>query len=117
MEVSVQNLPGYAGEGMVYPYILRLVELDGTPAEVHLALPGQTLKALQTDLLGRALPEKPTVENIPAATHYAFGSRISLKLRPYEIATLYLDLELGRKVYRDLDAERGVWATVHKVDE
>lgn len=117
MEVAVQNLADYAGEGMVYPYILRLVELDGTPAEVHLALPGRTLKALQTDLLGRALPEKPTVENSPATTKYGLGSHISLKLRPYEIATLYLDLELGRKVYRDLDAERGVWATAHKAKE
>jgi alpha-mannosidase len=36
-------------------------------------------------------------------------------MRPYEIATLYLDLELGRKVARDLDAHRSVWATVHRV--
>jgi alpha-mannosidase len=37
-------------------------------------------------------------------------------MRPFEIATLYLDIEEGRKIYRDLDAERQVWATAHKVN-
>jgi len=41
---------------------------------------------------------------------------IRVPMRPYEIATIYLDLVPGRKVARDLDAKREVWATVHRVD-
>src|SRR5262249_38136304 len=44
-------------------------------------------------------------------------SRLAVALRPYEIATIYLDLELGRKVARDLDAHRSVWATAHRAGE
>jgi hypothetical protein len=40
---------------------------------------------------------------------------VTLPLRAYEIATLYLDLELGRKRSRNLDEYRHVWATVHRV--
>jgi alpha-mannosidase len=35
-------------------------------------------------------------------------------MRPREIATIMADLVLGRKQWRDLDAKRQVWATVHK---
>jgi len=35
-------------------------------------------------------------------------------MRPYEIATVYLDLAEGRKQFRDLDAKREIWATVHR---
>jgi alpha-mannosidase len=44
-------------------------------------------------------------------------SELAVELRPHEIATLYIDLVLGRKVGRDLDAHRSVWATVHRVNE
>jgi hypothetical protein len=40
-----------------------------------------------------------------------------VELRPDDIATLYLDLVLGRKAARDLDAYRPVWATVHRAGE
>ncbi len=117
MEVAGEGLTSYAGLGIKHPYILRLVELDGAPAEVQISLPGKTLAARQTNVLGQSLPNEPQVENKPTSDQYGYGSQISLSLRPYEIATLYLDLELGHKVYRDLDAERGVWATVHKINE
>jgi alpha-mannosidase len=35
-------------------------------------------------------------------------------MRPREIATIYADLVMGRKQWRDLDAKRNVWATVHR---
>lgn len=117
MEVSGEGLHNYAGAGMKYPYILRLVELDGTPANVHINLPGRVLAALRANLLGQIQEEIPQIEELKTSDRYGFGSQVSLDLRAYEIATLYLDLELGRKVYRDLDAERGVWATVHKINE
>ena len=42
------------------------------------------------------------------------AARLRFKMRPYEIATLYLDIVPGRKQFRDLDAKREVWATVHR---
>jgi alpha-mannosidase len=42
-------------------------------------------------------------------------SELAVALRPHEIATIYLDLPLGRKVGRDLDAHRSVWATIHRI--
>ena len=36
--------------------------------------------------------------------------RVPIALGPHAIATVYLDLEMGRKVYRDLDSRRHVWA-------
>ncbi|MBI5707132.1 MAG: hypothetical protein HZC36_09105 [Armatimonadetes bacterium] len=42
---------------------------------------------------------------------------LRFKMRPYEIATVYADLVPGRKQFRDLDAMRKVWATVHRVEE
>ena len=35
-------------------------------------------------------------------------------MRPNEVATIMADLVMGRKEFRDLDAKREVWATVHK---
>lgn len=44
-------------------------------------------------------------------------SSVSFSMRPCEIATIYADLELGRKQWRDLDAKRSVWATIHKTPQ
>jgi hypothetical protein len=41
---------------------------------------------------------------------------VTLPLRAYEIATLYLDLEVGCMRSRNLDNYRHLWATVHRVD-
>jgi hypothetical protein len=43
-------------------------------------------------------------------------SAVTAPLRAYEIATLYLDLELGCMRSRNLDKYRHVWATAHRVD-
>ena len=101
----------FAGRGMGYPYVLRLVELDGLATKATLDLPGRVV-AYRTDLLG----ERPVA--VPVTPHGgaqagAPDSRLCLSLRPYEIATLYLDLVQGRKVTRDLDSHRSVWATSH----
>ena len=44
-------------------------------------------------------------------------SQIEFEINPYEIVTLYLDMVYGRKVPRNLDDHRSVWATVHRVEE
>ncbi|MGE5224137.1 MAG: glycosyl hydrolase-related protein, partial [Omnitrophica WOR_2 bacterium] len=116
MEDTGKDVQDYAGAGMEYPYILRLVELDGEPQAVSLALPGKTRQAYKTNLLGAIQEELPVSYQERPDRHESI-SRLDVSLRSHEIATLYLDLELGRKVYRDLDAERQVWATVHRVDE
>ena len=41
-------------------------------------------------------------------------SAVRFRMRPREIATIYADLVMGRKQWRDLDAKREVWATVHR---
>ena len=41
-------------------------------------------------------------------------SQVKFRMRPREIATVYADMVMGRKEYRDLDAKREVWATVHR---
>ncbi len=44
-------------------------------------------------------------------------SQVRFRMRPREIATVYADMVMGRKEYRDLDAKREVWATVHRETE
>jgi alpha-mannosidase len=44
-------------------------------------------------------------------------SAVTFAMRPREIATIMCDMVLGRKEWRDLDAKREVWATVHREDE
>jgi alpha-mannosidase len=41
-------------------------------------------------------------------------SQVRFRMRPREIATVMCDMVMGRKQWRDLDAKREVWATVHK---
>jgi alpha-mannosidase len=115
-EEAGAGIAGYAGAGMGFPYVLRLVELNGAQTTARVSLPGPVPAAYRANLLGEH-PEPLAVTE--AATPEGAGPRwseVELALRPYEIATLYLDLELGRKVNRDLDAHRGVWATVHRVE-
>lgn len=97
----------YAGLGMGHPYVLRLAEFDGVGGEVRVRVPGTPARAYQTDLLGRIRAELAVDE----------GNLLRVVLKPFEIATLYMDLVEGRKVFRDLDAHREVWATVHRVEE
>ena len=102
---------------MGYPYILRLVELDGQATTAHVRLAGPVAAAYRANLLGEIVePLATSPAEAPIAGPIAW-SALKIALRPHEIATIYLDLELGRKVGRDLDAHRSVWATVHRVGE
>lgn len=190
---SGRDLENYAGRGMGYPYVIRLVEFDGLESEVELTLPGPIAKAFKTNLMGEPelelepeagsepLPRRasgndeggvgegdagaagprnlhplaptrsgegggdhpepppPTPsssgagggdeENLhpqpppPLASLQGEGATsftwqtLRFHMRPYEIATVYADLVPGRKQFRDLDAMRKVWATVHRVEE
>lgn len=122
-DYSGRDLESYAGRGMGYPYILRLVEYDGLESEVELTIAGPVAKAFKTNLLGEIeedlIPERgddtkltPYPEQLKPFKIEA--ALIKFKMRPYEIATLYLDIVPGRKQVRDLDAKREVWATVHR---
>jgi alpha-mannosidase len=115
----------YAGEGVEYPFIVRLVELEGLEGEVDLIVAGPVAKAFKANLLGQ-IEQELTPEAADPDALYAtpeelspFGivpQRLRFSMRANEIATLYLDLIPGRKQTRDLDAKREIWATVHRVD-
>jgi alpha-mannosidase len=101
---------GYVGRGMGHPLVVRLVEFDGVRTEVELEVAGTVAAAYGSDLLGergRPLDVEPCDG----------GSRVRLALDPYQIATVYVDVVEARKVARDLDARREVWAQVHRRDE
>jgi alpha-mannosidase len=79
------------------PFVLRLVEFDGRPADVVVRLPGPIARAARTDLMGEVLAElEPTTARAPFGPAQMPWSALRLRLGPHEIATLYLDLELGR---------------------
>jgi len=117
---SGRDLEEYAGRGMGYPFVLRLVEFDGIECEAEITLPGPIAAALKTNLLGEPLialsaePADPPPGNSPEAAALFEWQKVRVPVRPYEIVTLYLDLVPGRKQPRDLDAKRSVWATVHR---
>jgi alpha-mannosidase len=116
-ESAGAQLDSYAGAGMAYPYVLRLVELDGRATTARVWLAGSVAAAYRTNLLGEiGEPLAASPAEAPIGGPIAW-SALDVLLRPHEIATIYLDLELGRKVSRDLDAHRSVWATVHRVAE
>jgi alpha-mannosidase len=145
---SGEHLPAWAGHRMFresggacdHPYVVRLVEWDGKPAEVTLKLPGPIALAAKTNLLGEVFDRGATLRGAvsgscdsdtgwltpePASPpDWAASARLRgepipwfqlrFPMRPREIATLYADLVPGRKQWRDLDAKREVWATVHR---
>jgi len=98
-----------------YPYVLRLVEFNGQATTAHLHLPGKVVSARKTTLLGETIMPL-VVKPDSALAGLNEWSAIALELRPNEIATIYLDLELGRKTTRNLDMHRRVWATVHRTN-
>ncbi|MCS6849227.1 MAG: glycosyl hydrolase-related protein [Anaerolineae bacterium] len=102
-------------EHIRYPYVLRLVEFNGQATQVQLRLPSTIADARKTNLLGDTISRLTPTPAEPPLAGLSTWSAVTVEMRPYEIATLYLDLELGRKVTRDLDAHRDVWATVHRV--
>lgn len=113
-----KHVENYAGTGMGYPTILRLVEFNGDPADVTLQLAGPLAKAYKTNLLGQIQEEIPTEPcHTPDFGHPFEWSELKFKMNPREILTLYLDIVPARKQTRDLDAKREVWATVHRVED
>jgi alpha-mannosidase len=107
-------VPEYAGQGLGYPYVARLVEFNGEAANATVYVPGPLAAARQTNLLGRAASALPIVAAEAPLPGTGEWNAVLVALRPYEIATLYLDPVTGRKRTRDLDAHRHVWATVHR---
>lgn len=101
-DFSGKHVENYAGKGMGYPFVVRLVEFDGLEIEATLKVAGTVAKAYKTNHLGQILED--------------ITDSLKVKMRPYEIATIYLDIVEGRKQTRDLDAKREIWATVHRVE-
>jgi alpha-mannosidase len=113
-DVSGVHLPSYAGESWGYPYVARLVELNGQAATARVRVPGPLAAAVKTNLLGVAQTALAVGPAVPPLAGTGEWSSVVVELRPFEIATVYLDLVAGRKRTRDLDAHRHVWATLHK---
>lgn len=148
-EKDGEHLPHWAGHRMMresggactHPFVVRLVEWDGEPAEVILKFPGEIAMAAKTNLMGeviegradgwRATPDTCWLTpNSTEPPEWARGierpaggqgvgtllkwSQVRFTMRPREIATIMADLVMGRKQFRDLDAKREVWATVHR---
>lgn len=150
---SGEHLPHWAGHRMFeasgglcdHPFVIRLVEWDGQPAEVTLKLAGPVAMAAKANLLGEVLNERPRGAGIGPAGWSPLDTgwlectpceqpawaivggkpiefrgkpiewtQVRFAMRPREIATIYADMVMGRKQFRDLDAKREVWATVHK---
>ncbi|HRL11639.1 MAG TPA: glycosyl hydrolase-related protein [Aggregatilineales bacterium] len=104
----------YAGAGMGFPYVLRLVELDGVATEARVRLFGPVAAAYKTNLLGQI------EQTLDVSTQGDFPDEVStftIALRPYEIATVMFDAVHGRKQPRNLDAHRHIWSRVHRVGE
>ncbi|MFG0330227.1 MAG: hypothetical protein ACF8PN_10050 [Phycisphaerales bacterium] len=156
---SGEHFPEWAGHRMFresngacdHPFVVRLVEFNGEPAEVTLKLPGRVALAARTNLMGEVGAadghERPAIAGSsgfgPGETRWlevefprdppgwmaAFDhpiahngkelewSAVRFTMRPREIATIMADLVMGRKEWRDLDAKREVWATIHRTPE
>lgn len=121
-----KGLENYVALETEHPYVLRLVEFDGLDGEVRVTVPGPIAAAYKTNLLGEnGLPiqMEPGETGLLSdevellARHGIEAVTLAVPMRAFEIATLYLDIVPGRKVYRDLDAKREIWATVHRVEE
>lgn len=121
-----KGLKSYVELDTEHPYVLRLVESDGIPGIARVTVPGPVAAAFKTNLLGE---HGVVLETESADTrllsdetdllerHGIEAVTLHVPMRAYEIATVYLDIVPGRKQYRDLDAKREIWATVHRVGE
>lgn len=116
-EESGRGLNACAGAGMGFPYVLRLVELNGEDAMATVHVPGPVAAAFRTNLLGETIEPVVVSPGAAQSASPAEWSAFTLALRPHEIATVYLDLVYGRKMPRNLDDYRYVWATVHRVND
>ncbi len=98
---DAEHLPRHFAteRGVRDAFVVRLVEFDGRPADVLLRLPGPVARAARTNLLGQVLEElAPTAARAPFGVREIPWSAVRLALRAHEIATVMLDLELGRQV-------------------
>ncbi|MEZ0326386.1 MAG: transposase [Fimbriimonas sp.] len=109
---SSPNLVHYSASAFEadYPYVIRLVEFDGIAGDAEIRIAATVAAACKTNLLGE--------DGLPLALlREGPETSLTVPMRPYEIATIYLDIVEGRKQTRDLDAARNVWATVHRVED
>jgi alpha-mannosidase len=113
---SGAQLENYAGHGIAHPYIVRLVEFNGRDTVARLTVPGPVAAAFRTNLLGQGLERLHPASGQAPGIGQAVSSELSVPMRPYEIATLYLDLTLGRKQTRNLDAYRYIWADARRME-
>lgn len=97
----------YGARDVEHPVILRIVELSGSATEATVTVAGTVASGKRTNLLG----EDGEPLRIVAKED---RSEFRVNLRPHEIATVYLDIEEARKIPRNLDQHRGVWARAHK---
>ena len=113
-ETAGRGFRGYCSAGMGYPFIVQLVELHGVATEARLREVGTVRAAYRTTFLGEIIqPLTPSSEHLPRVGPVTWED-VVMALRPFEIATLYLDIEPGRKPPRDLDAYSWVWTTIHR---
>ncbi len=101
--IGQSKIDGYAAD-WEYPFVLRLVEFDGIESIATVRFNSTIARAIRTDLMGCSPSELEVTDNT-----------IQFPMRPFEIATVYLDIVEGRKQFRDLDAKREIWATVHRM--
>lgn len=135
---SGEHLPDWAGHEMArrsdgkctHPHVVRLVEWDAEPGTAVLKCPGEIAAAAKTNLMGEVGPhvgggeDTTWLEPEPCdPPEWAVGlempggwNQVRVPMKPREIATVMLDLVLGRKQWRDLDAKRQVWAKIHKTE-
>lgn len=121
-----KHLPNYALADVSHPFVLRLVEYDGIEGPVEVILAGPVARAVKTNMLGepiaeievRAESDASLLSSEPEklAAYGIAPVRLTVPMRSYEIATIYLDIIPGRKQFRDLDAKREIWATVHRIE-
>jgi hypothetical protein len=125
---SGEDSPTWAGHEMArrtdgactHPYVLRLVEWEGRSGEVVVRFPGPASAVARTDLMGEVAPlggqDAAWLEPEVTGEEGPFGSlsRVRFPIGAREIVTLMVDLVPGRKQWRNLDARRKVWATVHR---
>jgi alpha-mannosidase len=116
-EEAGQYLETYAGAGLGFPTVLRLVELNGEATTAQIRLPGPVAAASETNLMGEIVQRLDVTSAEAPLSVLPEWSAIQVELQPHQIKTVYLDLVYGRKVPRNLDEHRSVWATVHRVEQ
>ena len=106
-----ERVPGHFASTVRDPLVVRLVEYDGSAADVVLRVPGPVARAARTTFLGEVREEL-----VGEPCEAPFGppempwTALRLRLRPHEIATVMLDAELGRELHAPREAQRRLWS-------